>query len=53
MDIVIYQPEHFDDVNSLWHEVFPDYPPWNAAEVTIPAKIETQPDLFLVAVHDG
>lgn len=48
-----YKPEHFDGVRALWEEVFPNDPPWNRAELAIPAKLAVQPDLFLVAEKDG
>ncbi len=48
--IVTYQPSHFDGIRVLWHEAFPDDPPWNAAEIAIPAKLKLQPELFLVAI---
>jgi ribosomal protein S18 acetylase RimI-like enzyme len=47
---VTYQPSHLDGVRALWHEAFPDDPPWNAAEIAIPAKLKIQPELFLVAI---
>jgi ribosomal protein S18 acetylase RimI-like enzyme len=47
---VTCQPSHFDGIRALWHEAFPDDPPWNAAEVAIPAKLKLQPELFLVAI---
>jgi len=50
--IEAYRAEHFADVRALWQEAFPDDPPWNAAEVAIPAKLAVQPELFLVAL-DG
>jgi ribosomal protein S18 acetylase RimI-like enzyme len=50
--IVTYQQSHFDSVRLLWREAFPNDPPWNAAELAIPAKLKMQPDLFLVAT-DG
>jgi GNAT superfamily N-acetyltransferase len=31
-------------------EAFPGDPPWNEAEVAVPAKLAVQPELFLVAV---
>ncbi len=40
-------------MSALWREAFPNDPPWNAAEVSIPAKLAVQPDLFLVAVDKG
>jgi ribosomal protein S18 acetylase RimI-like enzyme len=47
-----YRAGHFADVSALWREAFPDDPPWNAAEIAIPAKLAVQPELFLVAL-DG
>lgn len=52
MEIRRYQASDFDGVKRLWEEAFPNDPPWNRAEVAIPAKLAFQPDLFLVAV-DG
>ena len=49
LSIVTYQPSHFDSVRLLWRDAFPDDPPWNAAELAIPAKLKIQPELFLVA----
>jgi ribosomal protein S18 acetylase RimI-like enzyme len=51
--IVTYDPSHFDGVRALWREAFPNDPPWNAAEIAIPAKLKIQPKLFLVAVDRG
>ncbi len=48
-----YKAEYFDGVRDLWEEVFPNDPPWNRAELAIPAKLAVQPDLFLVAQMDG
>jgi ribosomal protein S18 acetylase RimI-like enzyme len=48
-----YRPEHFGGVRELWEEVFPEDPPWNRAEVAIPAKLAVQGELFLVAEQDG
>ena len=47
-----YENRHFAGVDALWREVFPDDPPWNRAEMAIPAKLAVQPELFLVAL-DG
>jgi ribosomal protein S18 acetylase RimI-like enzyme len=47
-----YRSEYFEGVKSLWQELFPDGPPWNAANVAIPVKLAVQPELFFVAV-DG
>lgn len=52
VEVQAYRNEHFDGVKRLWEETFPDDPPWNRADVAIPAKLAVQPDLFLVAV-DG
>jgi ribosomal protein S18 acetylase RimI-like enzyme len=51
--IVTYVSDHFDGVKAVWRETFPDDPPWNVADVAIPAKLAVQPDLFLVAVDGG
>ena len=40
-------------VKALWEEVFPHDPPWNRAEIAIPAKLGVQPDLLLVAEVAG
>jgi ribosomal protein S18 acetylase RimI-like enzyme len=50
--VATYSSEHFDGVGTLWREAFPDDPPWNKAEVAVPAKLAVQPELFLVAL-DG
>jgi ribosomal protein S18 acetylase RimI-like enzyme len=50
--IASYSPAYFEGVKTLWQEAFPDDPPWNKAEVAIPAKLAVQPELFLVAL-DG
>ena len=47
-----YRPEHFEGIRALWDEAFPDDPPRNRAELSIPAKLEVQPDLLLIAI-DG
>jgi ribosomal protein S18 acetylase RimI-like enzyme len=51
-NVAPYSSEHFEGVKALWQQAFPDDPPWNAAEIAIPAKLAVQPELFLVAV-DG
>lgn len=53
LEIVTYEPDHFDGVDSLWREAFPDDPPWNRAAVAVPEKLARQPDLLLVGVQDG
>jgi ribosomal protein S18 acetylase RimI-like enzyme len=40
------------DGRTAMREVFPGGPPWNAADVAIPAKLAVQPELFIV-VLDG
>ena len=52
LHVECYSPEYFQGVEFLWQEAFPDDPPWNKAEVAIPAKLAVQPELFLVAL-DG
>ena len=49
-NIVKYAESHFDGVAALWREAFPNPQPWNAPEVTIPAKHAIQSDLFLLAI---
>lgn len=49
--IVPYSSEHFERLDALWREAFPDDPAWNRAEVAVPAKLAVQPDLLLVAVE--
>ena len=39
-------------MNALWLEGFPGDPPWNRADVAIPAKLAIQPELFLVALDE-
>lgn len=53
VEIHSYGPEWFEGVRGLWLEAFPSDPPWNAAEIAIPAKLAVQPDLFLIALHLG
>ena len=52
MEIRRYAASDFDGVKRLWAEAFPNDPPWNRAEVAIPAKLAFQPELFFVAL-DG
>jgi ribosomal protein S18 acetylase RimI-like enzyme len=47
-----YSGEHYEDVKLLWEQAFPDDPPWNRADVVIPAKLASQPELFLVALDN-
>ena len=51
VEIVVYSAERFAGTKALWQEAFPNDPPWNAAEVAIPAKFAIQPDLLLLAVR--
>jgi ribosomal protein S18 acetylase RimI-like enzyme len=48
-----YSPEHFEGTKALWREAFPNDPSWSTPEIAIPAKLAVQPDLFLVATHQG
>ena len=51
LSVIGYQAKHFDGVAALWHDAFPNDKPWNAAEIAIPEKLKTQPDLFLVGLR--
>lgn len=53
IEIVTYQDRHFAGVEALWEAVFPTDAPWNRAAVAIPAKLEVQPELFIVAEQAG
>lgn len=50
IQIATFRPDHFSGVDALWREAFPDDPPWNAADMAIPAKLAVQAELFLVAL---
>jgi ribosomal protein S18 acetylase RimI-like enzyme len=52
IEIIHYTDHHFDGLNALWIEAFPDDPPRNFAATVIPSKLAFQPDLLFVAV-DG
>jgi ribosomal protein S18 acetylase RimI-like enzyme len=52
-DVESYREAYYEEVKSLWEEAFPHDPLWNRAEVVIPAKMATQPELFLVAIDEG
>jgi ribosomal protein S18 acetylase RimI-like enzyme len=45
-----YCDAHFAEVKTLWERGYPNDPPWNRAEVVIPNKMATQPELFVVAL---
>lgn len=49
--IITYNDAHFDGVDALWRDAFPNDSPWNLAERSIPEKRKVQPDLLLVAVE--
>lgn len=53
VNIVTYKDRHFGGVEALWDEVFPTDSPWNKAAFAIPAKLQVQPDLFIVAEEAG
>ena len=48
--IVAYQASHFDGIRLLWRQAFPSNAPKDAAELSFPANLSMQPDLFLVAI---
>jgi len=49
--IIPYADHHFDGVNALWRQAFPDDAPRNTAQSVIPVKLTVQPDLLLVAME--
>ena len=51
--IETYEARHFDGVDHLWKEAFPNDGAWNNAATAIPEKVGFQPDLMLVAMDDG
>ena len=51
LSIVTYASAHFDGVDALWREAFPNDGAWNVAKISIPEKLKVQPDLLLVAVE--
>ena len=48
--IVAYQASHFEGIRLLWRQAFPSNAPKDAAELSFPANLSMQPDLFLVAI---
>lgn len=53
IEVAPYRADQFQDLRTLWSEAFPGDPPWNSAEIAIPAKLLVQPELFLTAVLHG
>lgn len=51
--IQAYEDHYFTDVDRLWRVVFPEDPPWNRAQIAIPAKLAVQPELFLLAIGNA
>lgn len=51
MQIVTYRDEHFEGLDALWREAFPDDPPRNRAAEAVPAKLAAQPELLFVALN--
>jgi ribosomal protein S18 acetylase RimI-like enzyme len=51
--IITYTDAHFDGVDALWREAFPNDASWNIAKISIPEKLKIQPDLLLVAIEAG
>ena len=48
-----YRDDQFEGVRQLWDTVFPDDPPRNRAATAIPAKLQVQPELFIIAEEQG
>lgn len=53
MEIRPYQAADFAGLDALWREAFPNDPPRNRAEQSIPAKLTMNDDLLFVAVEHG
>ncbi|MBZ9853359.1 GNAT family acetyltransferase [Mesorhizobium sp. CA13] len=51
--IIEYTDSHFDGVDALWQDAFPNDTPWNAARSSIPEKLRHQPTLLLVVLESG
>ncbi|WP_298471025.1 GNAT family acetyltransferase [uncultured Erythrobacter sp.] len=51
IEIQPYDPAHFDGVDRLWREVFPNDPPRNQAGSAIPVKLSLKDGLFWVAIE--
>lgn len=47
-----YRDEHFGAVKALWDQAYPFDPPWNRAEIVIPAKIAHDRTLLQVALDE-
>lgn len=53
MEVRPYTAADFGGLDALWREAFPNDPPRNRAEVSVPAKLAMQDDLLFVAVDQG
>ncbi|OYU36912.1 GNAT family acetyltransferase [Novosphingobium sp. PASSN1] len=53
MHIRPYEAADFAGLDVLWREAFPNDPPRNRAEQSVPAKLAMNDDLLFVAVEDG
>lgn len=53
MEIRPYQAADFEGLDALWREAFPNDPPRNRADVSVPAKLAMNDDLLFVAVEQG
>ncbi|WP_298188554.1 GNAT family acetyltransferase [Novosphingobium sp.] len=53
MEIRPYETPDFDGLDALWREAFPNDPPRNRAEQSVPAKLAMNDDLLFVAVDEG
>jgi ribosomal protein S18 acetylase RimI-like enzyme len=51
IEIVPYAERHFEGIDALWREAFPDAEPRNSAERVILVKLTVQPDLILIATE--
>lgn len=53
MEIRPYQAADFAGLDALWREAFPNDPPRNRADISVPAKLAMKDDLLFVAVDQG
>lgn len=53
MEVRPYTREDFAGLDALWREAFPNDPPRNRAEQSVPTKLAMNDDLLFVAVEDG
>ncbi len=53
MEIRPYKEADFDGLDALWREAFPNDPPRNRADASVPAKLAMRDDLLFVAVEQA